>query len=264
MKQLIYIAVILLACSSAVGQDRQIRIITQPSWPPGEYVPVRVEIKNPGLKGFARFYQDLPQGFSTEKGETAGADFYWENRQVNFVWVKMPAEELIRLSYLAKADESLTGSFRLGGKLNYVAGGKERRTIEIEPLTVRLDSKATVDEDITKIFQKEAATNKKCGDDNVNDDIPQKVVFRVQIAISSEQVTKAELEERIGCPLRYSLTVLKTANMYKYQCGAFRTYQEASAFLEEMKEKAVSDAFIVAYRGDEQISTELARTLTVN
>ena len=250
MKQLICIAVMLFTCSSAFAQDRQIKIITQGSWPPGEYVPVRIEIKNPGLKGFARFYQELPQGFSTKKGETAGADFYWENRQVNFVWVRMPAEELIRLSYLAKADESLTGSFRLGGKLNYVAGGNERRTIEIEPLTIKLDSKATVDEDITGMLQKEVAAGKITGDDAVNDDMEQKVIFRVQIAISSEQVSKAELEERIGCSLRHSLTVLKAGNMYKYQCGAFRTYREASSFLEELKKKAVNDAFIVAYRGD--------------
>ena len=50
--------------------------------------------------------------------------------------------------------------------------------------------------------------------------------------------------------------------MYKYQSGAFPTYSEASVYLAELKSKGVNDAFIVAYRGDEQISVNLARTLT--
>ena len=246
----------------AAAQDKTIRVDTQPSWPPGSFVPVRIEIVNHGINDFARFYQDLPQGFTVKRGNTAGADFYWDNNQVNFVWVNMPDKKIIRISYLAKADESLTGSFRLGGKLDYIIEGDKRGSAEFGPVVIHLDKKATVEEDIDQFIEEETAPENIIPADNVyKKDITEKIVFRVQVAISSEHITKAELESRIGCPLKYNVTILRAGNMYKYQSGAFKKYSEANIYLGDMKNRGVNDAFIVAYRGEEQISIELARTL---
>ena len=87
------------------------------------------------------------------------------------------------------------------------------------------------------------------------------VKYRVQVAIASLQMTRAELEDRIGFPLRHGMTMLRAADFYKYQSGSFEKYQEASIYLEELKKGGVKDAFVVAYRGDEQISVDLARSL---
>jgi len=263
MRYLGIIALILFFSISAFSQERSINIITQPSWPPGSYVPVRIEIHIDSLQEFARFYQGLPQGFSVRSGETAGADFYWENNQVNFVWVKMPKNEIIRISYLAKADEVLKGSFRLGGTIDYVIEGDKRRSFEADPVIVRLDQDAIVEDDMEDFYSEELRTDKAATKETViTKEMPQKVEFRVQVAISSEQITKQELENRIGCPLKYDITILKTGNMYKYQCGAFPTYTEASAYLADLKSRGVDDSFLVAFRGDEQISISLARALT--
>lgn len=251
----------ILSCGAA-SQDKAINIITQQSWPPGSYVPVRIEIINRGLNDFARFYQDLPQGFSVKRGSTAGADFYWENNQVNFVWVKMPEDEIIRISYLAMADAALTGSFRLGGKLDYVIDGKERKSVEFSPVIIRLDKDATIEEDLEEFYQEGIDESIIIQSDTLIPEVQHEIEFRVQVAISSQQITKAELESRISCQLKYDIILLRTGNMYKYQSGAFKTYSTASEYLDELKSKGVSDAFIVAYRGDEQISVELARTLT--
>ncbi|MDT8401729.1 MAG: SPOR domain-containing protein [Bacteroidales bacterium] len=263
MRYPVFIILMLLLSLTVVSQEKSINVITQPAWPPGSFVPVRVEIRNDGRHEFARFYQDLPQGFSVRSGETAGADFYWENNQVNFVWVKMPEDEIIRISYLAKADEVLKGSFKLGGTLNYVIDGATRKTVEFGPLIIRLDINAPVEENLEEFNREEAATvNIIPLDTVIKQELTQKVEFRVQVAISSEHLTKPELEKRIACPLKYGIKVLKTGNMYKYQSGTFPKYTEASSYLEDLKSKGVRDAFLVAYRGDEQISISLARTLT--
>jgi len=262
MRSIVFISLMTLLSYGAASQDKSINIITQQSWPPGSYVPVRIEIINKGLNDFARFYQDLPQGFSVRRGNTAGADFYWENNQVNFVWVKMPKDEIIRISYLAMADAALTGSFRLGGKLDYVIEGKERRSVEFNPVIIRLDRDATIEEDLEEFYQEEIDENTIIQSDTLIPKVKKEIEFRVQVAISSQQITKAELERRISCQLKYGIIILRTGNMYKYQSGAFKTYSEAFAYLSELKNKGVNDAFVVAYRGDEQISVELARTLT--
>ncbi|MFO7852216.1 MAG: hypothetical protein ACQERS_09110 [Bacteroidota bacterium] len=264
MRSPVFIALMVFLFSSGAAQEKSINVITQPSWPPGSYVPVRIEIRNTGMNDFARFYQDLPQGFSVKKGNTAGADFYWDNNQVNFVWVKLPEDEIIQISYLAMADESLAGSFRLGGRLDYVVEGKERKSVEFRPVIISLDQDAHVEEDLDEFYNE----SEEVQEDNV---IPpdteiieksQKVKFRIQVAISSERITKPELEKRINCGLKYDIIILRTGNMYKYQSGSFAKYTGASFYLNELKSHGVNDAFIVAYRGDEQISVELARTLT--
>ncbi len=282
MKYFVLAVLLVLFPSMALCQDLPVNVITQSSWPPGKYVPVRIEIANPGSDGFARFYQDLPQGFTVKSAETAGADFYWENMQVNFVWLKMPADKVVSISYLAKADAALSGSFRLGGRLDYLTDGDTRKSVECESLVIYLDRKAEVEEDMEGFFREEedltGAAVKKVdiagtedatvkGDTAVKDDAVVKekspsVVFRVQVAIASEQVTQKELEERIDCSLEHGITVLTAGSMFKYQSGTFKTYPEAAVYLEELKGRGLDDAFIVAYRDSEQISVNLARTLT--
>lgn len=253
MKYFVLAVLLVLFPSVALCQDLPVNVITQSSWPPGKYVPVRIEIANPGSNGFARFYQDLPQGFTVKSAETAGADFYWENKQVNFVWLKMPADKVVSISYLAKADAVLSGSFRLGGRLDYLTDGDTRKSVDCESLVIQLDRDAEVEEDATGATVKEDVV--------VREKSPQ-VVFRVQVAIASEQVAQKELEERIGCRLKHGITVLTAGSMFKYQSGTFKTYPEAAVYLEELKGRGLDDAFIVAYRNSEQISVNLARTLT--
>ncbi|MEA1887715.1 MAG: hypothetical protein U9N72_10955 [Bacteroidota bacterium] len=262
MRFVVFIALMVFLSPAAASQEKSINVITQPSWPPGSYVPVRIEIRNAGMNDFARFYQDLPQGFSIKSGNTAGADFYWDNNQVNFIWLKLPEDEIIRISYLAMADESLAGSFRLGGRLDYVIEGKERKSVEFSPVIISLDQDANVEEDLEEFYREEIHDDNVISPDRVIIEKPQEIKFRIQVAIASEQITKSELEKRIRCGLKDDIIILRTGNIYKYQSGSFTTYPEASVYLDELKGQGLNDAFIVAYRGDEQISVELARTLT--
>ncbi|MBS0010566.1 MAG: hypothetical protein KFF49_04110 [Bacteroidales bacterium] len=266
MRNTVIIALLTFISSAAFAQDKAITVLTQNTWPPGTYVPVRIEIVNKGLNDFARFYQDLPQGFTVKKGNTAGADFYWDNKQVNFVWVKMPEDEIIRISYLARADKSLKGSFSLAGKLDYVVNDDRRHSVEYGPLIIYLDDNAVVEDDLESFYSEETPPGDLLKQDTiistVQEEEAQKIEFRIQVAIASEQISKAELEDRIGSPLAHGIKVLRAGNIYKYQSGAFGNYQQASFYLADLKGRGVTDAFIVAYRGDEQISVSLARTLT--
>ncbi|MCF8223451.1 MAG: hypothetical protein K9J25_09915 [Bacteroidales bacterium] len=242
------------------AQDSYIRVITQDEWPPGKYIPVKVEIVNANIDGFARFYQDLPRGFTVKKGNTSGADFYWDRNQVNFVWVKLPDRDTIRISYFAMADRSLSGSFNLRGMLDYVVEGDSRERQEISSRLIRLNRNAPVEEiveDISIVDVKEEPVS-----DNPAVTSKPEVEFRVQVAVSSERLSRSELESRTGCSFKHDITILKTGSVYKYQSGHFDDYHGASAYLESLKKIELKDAFIVAYRGDEQISVSLARTLT--
>ncbi|HUS86066.1 MAG TPA: hypothetical protein VMW76_02410 [Bacteroidales bacterium] len=244
------------------SQEVGILVLTQPVWPPGKAVVVTVEITKNSVSGFARFFQDLPQGFIAEPVHSAGADFYWENNQVNLVWVKLPDDEVLKVQYLVTADESLGGSFRMGGRFDYIINGKERRSVEFNPILIRLNRSAPVSG--VPLLPRDSAIADKplTGRDTTIVAKPvEMVIYRVQVAISSQRLSDYELEERIGCKLEQEVTILKSGNMFKYQTGSFNRYGEASAYLNSIKEQGVSDAFIVAFRGAEQISVDLAKTL---
>jgi len=249
------------------AQDVKLSVECQKSWPPGKSIPVTVTIDRGTTGGFARFFQDLPQGFIVEPVETNGADFYWDNNQVNLVWVKLPSAPVIRVQYLVTPDASLSGSFKLGGRVDYIINNSERRSVELQPVIIRLDRNA----DVENVVRVEALRDNKYTDSlpvtggSGNDRVTPaaiKVDFRVQVAVASLRLLKEELESRIGCPIQYEIITLKSGNMYKYQAGSFRKYDEAVAYLADLKECGVRDAFIVAYKDGEQISIEMARSLT--
>jgi hypothetical protein len=266
MKLLLTLFISTLFSLFSMGQELRISMECQETWPTGKPVPVTLVIERGEADGFARFFQNLPQGFSVVSGETGGADFYWDNNQVNMVWLKLPASKVFSVRYFVTPDASLSGSFKLGGRIDYISDGKERHSVEISPVLIRLDRNSVVesvpDIDTSAVIPAQvlpAETQQVVSDDSSVSN--EKIEFRVQIAIASVRLTKSELEDRIGCKLTRDLTILKTGNMYKYQSGSYSNYDSASVYLNELKDSGVSDAFIVAFRGDEQIPIEVARTL---
>ena len=268
MRYLTVILLLFISLPLAYGQEVKVSMRCQGAWPPGESIPVTIIIEKGEMTGFARFFQDLPTGFKVESVESSGADFYWDNNQVNLVWVKLPAGNTVEVQYLVIPDISLAGSFRLGGRFDFVTRNSERKSVEIEPVVIRLDRNARVEE-IPRPGSKPADNMVVAsGESSVQNETHQEEVenirvdFRVQVAIASQRLSKSELESRIGCQLRESVKTLKSGNMYKYQSGSFRNYEDAAVYLAELKNGGVKDAFIVAFRGDEQISIELARSLS--
>lgn len=280
------------------GQEVLVTVSCQEDWPPAKAVPVTITLQNVPAGVFARFHQTFPLGFSVRETEVAGADFFRDNNQISYVWLDFPATKVVQIQYLVTPHASLSGSFRLTGTFDYVGSdGKTRYTKEMSPRLIRLDPGAPVlpGEPLLRLtrnvwgsgnegnvvgnisaerniaderVEAEKAAAVKVEADRVEVTIPlvkkrsvNEVIYRVQVAIASLQLTSEELEDRIGFSLRHGMIILRAANLYKYQSGSFEKYQEASVYLEELKKGGVNDAFIVAYRGDEQIPVDLARSL---
>jgi len=266
------------------AQEASVSILTQESWPPGKNVPVTIEIKMGEAEGFARFYHELPQGFSVENVISSGADFFRDNMQVNYVWLELPEQEIIIIQYLGRADELLAGSFKITGRFDYIMEGKKRVSVSAESPLIRLDRSATVEnvelpeeylsearektgaepEDTTSVELKllipdPLTTDRKT--EEIKKEIPE-VSFRVQVSISSQRISQTELEDRVGSQLKHGIRVLKSGNMFKYQSGSFKSYSDAAEYLNELKSNGVADAFIVAFEKGNQISIGEARSIT--
>lgn len=97
---------------------------------PGEIVAgvpfeVEISIDKGSIKGFARFQQKLPIGFSAELIDAETGDFKFEEQTVKFFWLIIPVKEVIKLKYRITTDVNISGTYSLGGIFSYIDGDKK-------------------------------------------------------------------------------------------------------------------------------------------
>src|SRR6056297_2404736 len=86
----------------------------------GEEFIVTLQIYKGDLESFSRYTQSLPYGLTAERLNTANADFSFDEQRVRIIWLKLPPEDSITVSYKVKIDPRLTGSFELSGDFAFV------------------------------------------------------------------------------------------------------------------------------------------------
>ncbi|MFW5645587.1 MAG: hypothetical protein ACOCZL_06705, partial [Bacteroidota bacterium] len=86
----------------------------------GEEFIVTLQIYKGDLESFSRYTQSLPYGLTAERLNTANADFSFDEQRVRIIWLKLPPEDSIRVTYKIKVDPRLTGSFELAGDFAFV------------------------------------------------------------------------------------------------------------------------------------------------
>jgi hypothetical protein len=98
----------------------------------GTEILVKISLKKSDLSGFCRFQQELPAGFSATSVSTSNADFTFKDQKVRFIWLKLPEDEEIEISYKITCDERLKGSINLNGKFSFIEEN-ERKSVDVSP-----------------------------------------------------------------------------------------------------------------------------------
>ncbi len=94
----------------------------------GAEFDVEVVLKKKGLESFARFQQELPLGLTAQVADNPNANFAFEDQKVKFIWLLLPQEDEMKLSYRVKVDERLKGQFTIDGLFSFIEGN-ERKTV---------------------------------------------------------------------------------------------------------------------------------------
>jgi hypothetical protein len=110
----------------------------------GSEFEVKITLTKGDLDGFSRFQQTIPAGLTATPTLSSDADFSFTDKRVRFIWLRIPENDEITLSYRVKIDERLKGTFNLGGKFSYIENN-ERKSVDIEPVNVNITPSSSID-----------------------------------------------------------------------------------------------------------------------
>jgi len=103
----------------------------------GKEFEVTLTLNKSDLEGFSRFQQNIPPGLEALSASSANADFTFSENRLRLIWLRMPQEEEVTVTYRIKVDPRLKGSFELGGKFSYI-DENERKSVDVTPMAVTI------------------------------------------------------------------------------------------------------------------------------
>ncbi len=110
----------------------------------GNEITVEVTLNKLDFESFARFQQEIPAGLTPVPVHTANADFSFKDQKVKFIWLKLPAQEEITVTYKLKVDQRLKGNFDLQGTFSYIADN-ERKSVDVTSQNITITPSADID-----------------------------------------------------------------------------------------------------------------------
>lgn len=146
------------------GGGACIRTVTQE----GDKYKVEITLQNSGITGFAKAQDILPAGMRAEEGSTNNAVFSFVGNKAKFVWMSLPNEKEIKISYNLFLDgtspdelNNITGEFSFlenneTKKLPIVTAGAEAATAQTQAPTGSQATTADADEQAKKAAEEKA------------------------------------------------------------------------------------------------------------
>ncbi|MES2133965.1 MAG: SPOR domain-containing protein [Bacteroidota bacterium] len=263
------------------------RTITKTS-NPDEY-NVEVKIKKPAIKGFAKLQEILPAGYNAKSDKTNGSSFSVSDGKAKFVWVSLPAEDEMIVSYTLQRETTDKQEVKLNGEFSYLENDQTKKvklpadiissTGDViagttpstdvtaskspEPVKTTEPEKTTPTTTQTTAVVAETKTTPTATNSSPNTVVARKegnVSYVVQVgafrnAIQSEVLSKKfNISETIKSEMADGYS--------KFMVGNFGEYKEARNHRENIKQKGCNSAFVAAYNGPKRITVQEALMIT--
>ena len=243
-------------------------------------VNVEVKIKKGSIKGFAKFQEVLPVGFNAKVGKTNGSSFSVSDGKLKFVWVSLPDEEELVVSYiLEKVDLAVTEAKLDNGEFSYLENDQSKKIklqvgdignilqSEIVETETSLQTQTVVTESTTTVATTETTSIEPVKTEPVNEvqkELVAKkegnVAYNVQIGAFKKAIQSNVLSNMYN--ISETIKSEMADGLNKFMVGNFIEYKDARSHRETIKQKGCRDAFVVAYNGAKRITVQEALMIT--
>lgn len=241
---------------------------------------IEVKIKKGSIKGFAKFQETLPLGFNAKAGKTNGSSFSVSDGKLKFVWVSLPTEDELIVSYiLEKTDPSVSNSKLENGEFSYLENDQSKKiklpidaignkaasdvvktetpvetlTVAAEPMTQTVVANTgpvkTETTEPVKTEPKETVVKKEGN-----------VLYNVQIGAFKNAIQSDVLAKKFN--ISETIKSEMAEGYSKFMVGKFGEYKQARNHREDIKQKGCNSAFVVAYNGAKRITVQEALMIT--
>lgn len=265
-----------------------LRTITKTS-NPNEY-NVEVKIKKPAIKGFAKLQEILPAGYNAKSDKTNGSSFSVSDGKAKFVWVSLPAEDEMIVSYTLQRETADKQEVKLNGEFSYLENDQTKKvklpadiissTGDIiagttpsadaltaakttDPVKTTEPEKTTPTATQTTAVVAETKTTPAETNSGTNTVVARKegnVSYVVQVGAFRNAIQSNVLSKKFNItePIKSEM-----ADGYsKFMVGNFGEYKEARNHRENIKQKGCNSAFVAAYNGPKRITVQEALMIT--
>jgi hypothetical protein len=243
---------------------------------PGDEFTVEVTINKGALKGFARYQDVMPEGFTASAGDSKGGTFSFLDQKAKIVWDNIPADEQIVISYKVKVGPNALGDQNIDGLFSYVENDEPKKIV-LTPTMITIDKGKDVvtnnpppppppdtsNKTVVVNNPPPPPDNTNNGNNNKQEVPPPStgVSYKVQIcAAHSGPVNVSYFQNKFNISKRVNIE--NHEGWFKYTTGSFNVYKDARDSREDLRQKGAYDAFVTAYNKGTRITVQEALMIT--
>ncbi|HPQ07984.1 MAG TPA: hypothetical protein PK995_02010 [Bacteroidia bacterium] len=233
--------------STNVQMNRQIENIAPNVW------IIKITIDKNGAKGFAKYSDILPDGLKANAEEKDGSSFFVDGKTIQFVWSNLPDKSILNISY--KLTGTLSSAVTLNGTFSFTENNQVVNQT-LKPETIQpsvITSTPTISEQpTTPPSANIAETSTKAKQTSV--------FFSVQLGAFLRSNVRSNYFVR-----KYNIPNVKEENHESYKkfySGNFDEYKKARDYRENIKQKGIQDAFVIAHKDNVRITVQEALMIT--
>ncbi len=256
------------------------RVIT--NGPSANSYNIEVRIKKGNIKGFAKFQEVLPAGYTAKGDKTNGSSFSVSDGKLKFVWVSLPTDNELVVSYILEKTDANAADAKLdNGEFSYLENDQSKK-VKLSTDVVRTKTTPDVVETETPVqtptvaseptTQTVVATTEPVKTETTSAEpvktqtkevVAKKegnVVYNVQIGAFRNAIQSDVLSKKFN--ITETIKSEMAEGYSKFMVGNFNEYKEARSHREQVKQKGCNSAFVVAYNGSKRITVQEALMIT--
>lgn len=252
----------------------------------GNYL-VTLNITKGNLNSFGKVEDYLPPNYIASENTSNQGIFSFKGNVAKILWMTLPKEENIEVSYNLKSTSDELDSALIHGVFSYLNVDESNQT-KLAPTKFRnfLSKEALADEttdsenpsqneniapeqlvnneDVSTVDVKKLTEETPINDENLISEItnippPETAVsYKVQIAAAKKEVTQQYFIDRHN--ITEAVAIEYHENWYKYTIGGYNVYKAARDKRNDIwaANNKINDAFVTAYNAGERISVQEA------